>query len=157
MKCLEQIIDARMRPIVNEQLGEEQFVFRKGCGTTDALFILRQLMERKLEFGQDSYWGFLDLEKAYDKINRQMITPILRLYGVPEEIITMVRAMYRTPITRVRTCFGKTDAFDVNVGLHQSSALRPLIFIIILHYINRRCPSSRGNVWCVSQKDSCKT
>ena len=101
-------------------------------------------MERKLEFDQDSYWGFLDLEKAYDKINRQMIAPILRLYGVPEEIITMVAAMYRTPTTRVRTCFGKTDAFHVNVGLHQGSALSALIFIIILDYINRRCPSNRG-------------
>ena len=61
-----------------------------------------------------------------------MIAPILRLYGVPEEITTMVAAMYRTPTTKVRTCFGKTDAFDVNVELHKSSALNPLIFIIIL-------------------------
>ena len=89
---MEQIIDARIRLIVNEQVGEEQFGFRKRYGTTDALFILRQLIERKLEFGQDSYCGFLDLERAYDKINRQMIAPILRLYGVPEEIITMVAA-----------------------------------------------------------------
>ena len=102
MKCLERIIDARIRLIVNEQLGEEPFGFRKGCGTTDALFILRQLNERKLEFGQDGYWGFLDLEKAYNKINRQMIAPILMLYGVPEEIVTMVTAVYRTPTTRVR-------------------------------------------------------
>ena len=102
MKCLERIIDARIRLIVNEQLGEEPFGFRKGCGTTDALFIPRQLNERKLEFGQDGYWGFLDLEKAYNKINRQMIAPILMLYGVPEEIVTMVTAVYRTPTTRVR-------------------------------------------------------
>ena len=60
------------------------------------------MMERKLEFGQDGYWGFLDLEKAYNKINRQMIAPILMLYGVPEEIVTMVTAVYRTPTTRVR-------------------------------------------------------
>lgn len=102
-------------------------------------------MERKLELGQDSYWSVLDLEKAYDKINRQMIAPILRLYGVSEEIITMVTAMYRTPTTRVRTCFGKTEGFEVNVGLHHGSALSPLIFIIILDYISRRCPSSRGS------------
>ena len=39
MKCLERILDARIRMNVDEKLpGEEQFGFRKGCGTTDALY-----------------------------------------------------------------------------------------------------------------------
>ena len=53
---------------------------------TDAMFIVRQMMERKLEFQQESSWGFLDLDKAYDKINREMIPPVLRQYHVPEGI-----------------------------------------------------------------------
>ena len=56
----------------------------------------------------------------------------------------MVMALYRTPLTCVRTCFGTTEAFEVNVGLHQGSALSPLIFIIILNYINKKCPMERG-------------
>ncbi|CAB4028267.1 RNA-directed DNA polymerase (reverse transcriptase) domain containing [Paramuricea clavata] len=102
-------------------------------------------MERKLEFQQESCWGFLDLEKAYDKINRGMIPPVLRLYNVPEELINMVMALYRSPSTQVRTCFGKTKAFAVNVGLHQGSALSPLLFIIMLDYISKQCPMERGH------------
>ena len=66
MKCFERILDSRMRETVEPYLGEEQFRFRKGKGTTDTMFIVRQMMERKLEFQQESTWGFLDLEKAYD-------------------------------------------------------------------------------------------
>lgn len=86
----------------------------------------------------------MDLEKAYDKINRGMIPPLLRHYHVPEELITMVMALYRTPSTQLRTCFGKTKSFPVKVGLHQRSALSPLLFIILLDYISKQCPMERG-------------
>ena len=144
MKIMERIIDARIREIVEHQLGEEQFGFRKGVGTTDPLFIIRQIIERKGEVQQDSMWAFIDLEKAYDKVARKLIRPVLGQYGVPEDLIEMVMAFYKDPTTRVRTCFGTTEAFEVRVGLHQGSALSPLIFIIILDYISKKNQAERG-------------
>ena len=41
MKCFERIMDTRMRPVVEPQLKEERFRFRKGSGTVDAMFVLR--------------------------------------------------------------------------------------------------------------------
>ena len=38
--------------------------------------------------------------------------------------------------TSVRTLIGSTDGFDVNVGLHQSSALSPLLFITVMDVIS---------------------
>ena len=43
----------------------------------------------------------------------------------------------------MRTCFGKTKTFEVKVGLHQGSALSPLLFIILLDNISKRCPMER--------------
>jgi len=65
------------------------------------------------------FLAFLDLEKAYDKVPRSVIWPIMRWYGVPEKLIALVKAMYRDPITRVRTTYGLTEGFNVAVGLHQ--------------------------------------
>ena len=93
---------------------------------------------------QDSMWAFIDLEKAYDKVARKLIRPVLGQYGVPEDLIEMVMAFYKDPTTRVRTCFGTTEAFEVRVGLHQGSALSPLIFIIILDYISKKNQAERG-------------
>ena len=55
MKCFERILDSRIRGIVEPLLGVEQFGFRMGKGTTDALLIV-MMMERKLEFEQESCW-----------------------------------------------------------------------------------------------------
>ena len=78
----------------------------------------------------------MDSQKAYDKINRGLIPPVLRLYHVPEELINLVKTLYRTPSIQVKTCFGKTKAFEVNVGLHQGSALSLLLFIMVMDYIS---------------------
>lgn len=72
-----------------------------------------------MEFGKDSYWTFIDLEKAYDKVDRRLIVPTLRSYGVSEDMVEMVMVLYRDPMTKVRTCFGTTETFTVRIGLHQ--------------------------------------
>ena len=49
MKLLERILDKRLRERVEPEIGEEQLGFRKGRGTTDGMFSLRQLVEKRLE------------------------------------------------------------------------------------------------------------
>ena len=43
MKLLKRILDGRIRKKIKQELGEEQHGFRKGRGTTDGMFALRQL------------------------------------------------------------------------------------------------------------------
>ena len=49
MKLLEMILDKRFRERVEQELGEEQPGFRKGRETTDGMFSLRQLVEKRLD------------------------------------------------------------------------------------------------------------
>ena len=44
--------------------------FRRGRGCTDQIFIVRQICEKYLAKGKDKYFVFLDLEKAYDRVDR---------------------------------------------------------------------------------------
>ena len=137
MKVLERIVDGRIRKVVEGKMGDEQFGFRSGKSTTDLMFAVRQIVEKKLEMKKDSYWAFLDMEKAYDKVPRRLIWAVLRWFGVPEALIEVVQAMYRDPKTTVRTAFGLTGMFPVGVGVHQGSALSPLLFILVMGYISK--------------------
>ena len=65
MKLLERILDKRLRERVEPELGEEQLGFRKGRGTTDGMFSLRQLVEKRLEKQGHMALAFVDLEKAF--------------------------------------------------------------------------------------------
>lgn len=45
-------------------LGEDQFGFRQGMGTREAILALRTIAERRLNMNRNTYIGFIDLEKA---------------------------------------------------------------------------------------------
>ncbi len=75
---------------------------------------------------------FVDLEKAYDRVPRELIWWCLREKGVPEGYVTIIQDMYNDCETLVSTRTWDTEYFHVGVGLHQGSALSPLLFILIM-------------------------
>jgi len=50
-----------------------QFAFMKGKGTTDAILIERQMQEKFRAKGKKLYFGFVNLEKASDRVPRDVI------------------------------------------------------------------------------------
>ena len=75
--------------------------------------------------------SFVDLEKAYDRVTRDLVYWSLRRRGVPEKLVRLVEATYRGASTVVRTTHGRTDEFPIKVGLHQGSGLSPFLFIVL--------------------------
>ena len=136
MKLWERIIERRLRQ--ETKIGEEQFGFMPGRSTTDALFALRQLMEKYREGQKELHIVFIDLEKAYDRVPRQEIWRCLRERGTPEKYVRIVKDMYEGAGTQVRTSVGLTEEFEVGVGLHQGSSLSPYLFNIVMDVITER-------------------
>ena len=113
-------------------ISEEQFGFMKGRLTTDAIFVLGQLQEKFREGQEDLYNVFIDLEKAYERVPREELYWCMQDKGVPEKHIRVIRDMYIECETEVKCAAGTTPSFPVGVGLHQSSALSPFLFAIIM-------------------------
>src|SRR5664279_6497592 len=65
MKIIERVIEKRVRSKVF--INDMQFGFRPGKGTTDAIFIVKQIQERFLERKMDLWMAFVNLEKSFDK------------------------------------------------------------------------------------------
>ena len=61
-KIWERIIDRRLRE--ETSIGEKQFGFMPGRGTTDAIFAARQVIEKHREMQKALHLVFIDLEKA---------------------------------------------------------------------------------------------
>ena len=79
---------------------------------------------------------FVDFEKAYDRVPRDLVYWGLRRRGVPENPVRLVEATYHGASTVVRTTHGRTDEFPIKVGLHQGSGLSPFLFIVVLYVIS---------------------
>ena len=138
LKVSESILDGRIRRIVECEVGEEQQGFRRGRGTADGMFTLRQLVEKKIEGQENKALGFIDLEKAYDTVPIDMTMATLRWMGVPEAEVRMVEGTHKETKGRVVCRPGISEEFRVDVGLRQGSALSPLLFIAVMEVISRK-------------------
>ena len=149
LKVLERVVEVMIRDIVD--LDSMQFGFRPGRGTTDAIFILRQMQEKYLAKNKHIYFAFVDLEKAFDRVPRKVIWWALRTAGVDEWIVRIVQSMYDGPRSRIRVDDSYSDNIDVSVGVHQGSVLSPLLFIIVLEALSR--DSRVGCPWDIFYAD----
>ena len=107
-------------------IGDEQFGFMPGRETTDAIFAVRQLMEKHRGKQKGLHMVFIDLEKAYDRVPRQEVWRCKREKGVPDKHVRTVQDMYEGARTRVRSSVGSTD--KIPVRLHQVISSEPLPF-----------------------------
>jgi Reverse transcriptase (RNA-dependent DNA polymerase) len=90
---------------------------------------------------------FIDLEKAYDKIPRNIMWWALKRKLVPTKYVTLIKDMYKNVVICVRACDGESDTFPIKIGLHQGSALSPYIFTLVMDEITK---DIQGDIpWCM--------
>ena len=70
MKVVERIFEHRIRQQI--EIDDMQFGFLKGKGTTDAIFMAKEMQENFRVKGKQLYFGFVDLEKAFDRVPREV-------------------------------------------------------------------------------------
>lgn len=135
LKILERIIDQKLRDIVD--ISENQCGFVKGLSTTDAIHAARLLLEKHREKNKTIHAAFLDLEKAFDRVPHEVIWWALRKHQVPEEYIRWIKMIYRGATSSVRSSVGTSKDFPIRVGVHQGSALSPLLFVTVMDAVTR--------------------
>ena len=127
LKVVERIIEVTIRDVVN--VDDMPFGFMLGPGTTDAIFILRQIQEQYIGKNRILYFVFVDLEKAFDRA--------LWKVGIPEWITRVVQIMYQNARSRVTINNSYIDVSKVQVEVHQGSLVSPILFIIVLEALSR--------------------
>ena len=117
-----------------------RFGFMPGKGTTDGIFSMRQVQVKHQPKKKKLYYTFVDLEKAFDRVLREVVRWALRKLGVDEWLIHTVMALYTESCT-VRTYSGLSESFEVKVGLHQGSVLSPMLFAAVMDVVSSEARS----------------
>ncbi|KAK2710048.1 hypothetical protein QYM36_013648 [Artemia franciscana] len=134
-KVLEKILDTRLSNWLNKNnlIHEEQGGFRTGYGMTDSVFILKALIDK---YGKDKtclYVGFLDLHKAFDSVNRELLKDAMLNIDLPHSFVRLIVSMYTcvSGIIQVGNRFSKL--FYIKRGVKQGSTLSPKLFNIFVN------------------------
>jgi hypothetical protein len=81
----------------------------------EAIFLIRQLMEKCRKQKKGMYMFFIDLEKAYDKVTTNVMWWALQKHKVSTKHITLIKDMYDNVVTSVRTSDRDTNNFPINI------------------------------------------
>eukprot|EP00752_Nemacystus_decipiens_P010806 g9612.t1 len=113
----------------NDILPEEQCGFRPGRSTVCMLFVVRRLQELGRRRRIPLYMCFIDLQKAYDSVDRELLWKVLARAGIPAEMIAVIRKFHVGMRARVRMDDGElSDWFPITQGLRQGSSMSPPLF-----------------------------
>jgi hypothetical protein len=94
-------------------------------------------MERCREQKKDLHMIFIDLEKAYNKVPRNIIWWVLQKHKVSTKYNTLIKDMYNNVVTSVQISDRDTNNFSINIGLHQVSALSPYLFALVIDEVTK--------------------
>ena len=130
-------------------LPEEQSGFRPNRSTTDMMFVIRRLQDLARKKRIPLYVCFIDLTKAYDSVDRTLLWTVLDRFGVPQNMISVIRQFY----DGMRACVRLDDRvcsrwFAVEQGLRQGCVLAPLLFNIffaaVINVVSTRFKADKG-------------
>ncbi len=124
--------------------------FRQGHATTDNCFVLRALLERARANRRKLYVCLVDLEKAFDSVDRPLLWAALRRAGIGGCMLGAVQALYADVPVCVRTAEGLSGTFQSVLGVKQGCPLSPLLFGIFLddfeQHLQRTVPASAAQL-----------
>ena len=97
-----------------------------------------------MEWQAPLYVCFIDFEKAFDCVDRQAIWDILRHYGVPDKIISVIRRLYEGFACQVIHSGRLSEDFEISTGVRQGCMLSPLLFLVVLDWVTRTAYAGSG-------------
>ncbi len=104
-------------------------VFGKvGRGRVDQIFAVKILLEKYLEKDRKRFAAFMDLEKTYDRVDRNA----LRVYGVGGQLFEGIRSSFENASASVRVNGELSESFKVEVGVRQLCVMPPWLFNIYM-------------------------
>ena len=133
----DRILINRIKEKTENAIAKVQSGFRRGRGCTDQIFIVRQVCEKYLGKGKDMYFVFLDLEKACDRVDRDAMWNVLRLYRIGGRLLRGVKSLHVGSKACVRVVNEVSEWFPVRMGLRQGCVMSPWLFNLYIDGVVR--------------------
>ena len=125
----------------NKLFYSSQYGYRKNHSTDYACVELVDKVMHDLDKGETPICFFLDLSKAFDTLNHDILLSKLRYYGLDDNVIKWFKSYLTGRSQYVEIENTRSSTKPINTGVPQGSILGPLLFIIYVNDIN--CASSK--------------
>jgi hypothetical protein len=131
VRIMSAILNARLLKLIDKYGVETQYGSQPHHGTLDGLAILRTALETRRYHGQGTWALFVDLVKAFDTADHQLLFGLLRKYGAPEKIVRAVETLYTNVSVKIQVGKEKRQ-IPYTIGVQQGNNMAPVLFVFLM-------------------------
>ena len=144
-KIIETIMYRQLMTYISDHniLFELQFGFRANHSTYMPISMLHDLITDNLTHNRKTAGIFLDLARAFDTVNINILLQKLRLYGISKDAVAFLTSYLTNRKHRVKFNGIVSGTKDITCGVPQGSVLGPLLFLIYINDLHKVCPEAK--------------
>ena len=153
-KVLTRIMLERLKTALDKRLRVEQAGFRQDRSCTDHIATMRIIIEQSLEWQTPLYTVFVDFQKAFDSVDRDVIWRLMYHYGFPPKFVAIIQQLYEDATCQVIHDGKLTEPFSVQTGVRQGCLLSPTIFLMVVDWVKRQSTAGQrtGIQWTFTKQ-----
>lgn len=128
--CILKIVEMHILQILSEKIifSHMQFGFRRGVSTTDACFLLKEVMHKYSKGKQCGYATFIDMSKAFDRVDHFKLGFKLLSKNIPIDIVYLLMHYLRNQQANVVWKGTSSNFSFLEEGVRQGGILSPFLF-----------------------------
>ena len=113
------------------------FGIDKQCGclfrkrSADTTFTLKSSLQTIQEHQLEDHVLFVDLVKAFDSVNHELLWKILKLYGIPNNLIIILKKLH-TNVTYIMKVGKEEVKINGSVGVKQGDNISLILLILLI-------------------------
>ena len=112
---------------------DEQNGFREKRACVDHIFSLTSIIRNRFAESKDTFACFIDIQKAFDWVDRDMLFYKLLSYNIDGKIYKCIKSLYNHPLSCIKVNSYTTDWFETENGVRQGDSLSPTLFAIFIN------------------------
>ena len=139
-KVFSSILNKRIVSYCNELdlLVDEQNGFRAGRSCEGHIYSLTSVIRNQIEQNRSVFGAFIDLEKAFDWVDRELLLYTLINYNIDGKLYSAITDMYTKTISCIKINNFLTKWFEVTNGVRQGDTLSPTLFAIYINNLAKK-------------------
>ena len=132
-KLYTSILNSRLLKYAEDHIyHDEQNGFRPKRSCADHLYVLNTILRHRINQNKDTYVCFIDAEKAFDRVNRDLLFYKMLQHGINGKFYNNLRSLYSGNVSCVNMNGYLSEWFDISMGVRQGDTLSPTLFGIFI-------------------------